>query len=1007
MTQTKAQKSGSWTPQIQKKAPSLAPPPIVVQRDAVAAPTTETPLPEYTPLESNALQNHPLMGNISDLPPIQTKLTIGAPGDKYEQEADTIARKVVSQINSPVAQAKPATKVLQRQPVGRDITVSPFAGMMQAKEAIGGGPASSELESSINRAKGGGQALDAGLQRSMGQAMGADFSGVRVHTDANSDQLNQSIQAKAFTTGQDIFFKQGQYDPGSKDGQELIAHELTHTIQQGSSSTIQRKTQNIPQLSSIDTRAIISTKAEDIQELIIKYNQIKLDDKNFDRQKEILLKIHTIATAWLESDADSAKKTKKQEVIYTLNKAREEFTAVDVQKTEKVTDVTQDNQGTLGRTGVSNALISPIYDSELYAEIYGSVLSKLGVGRGAWRRSDELNQFRQNLKDAARTQAASDIENSINQELTNKQMSVGDAHKEYIKMKANVEAYGLAKGSVDEVMKQQAEKIVEDVIPKVATILDLRKAANERAIEKTSSLISKDPDLQNPDSIKAIKKAAVEAATQKAQSILSQKEPAAVEIARKITKGDPLRRGEQLLTEKVIDQTKTDRVGIRAIQKVIEADTLTQGFDKIASLIDANASAPGTSVSLQIELRIKDPMTGGYFISQFIGEASKEQEEGEPLEVSLRSEFSLGGGWERFGLDLNAQVGFFFESTATDTKKAVGLISYGLYRTLQTKNLDSTVANAIWGYGGKSQLKNKGKEAETWATAMEEYLFKNAQGNINETSKVEVGALLKGKAEANLGFATGELEAKVSYAKQYSAASIGGATAVGKSKNQTQLNQAFAGKNVTYIEVNGKMEALKEFAGGEAGVKFGWDGTTFKSAEIEAAGFLSSALGKGGKDYGTVMNHVCKAIAGYVTSLAAIGKKAYNVAKNKAKTTAEQGGEIAGIFSDLGMMAVTIGDEVGAEWGSKIVNVAGEEVGQDIIKSTATEAAMNPLLDIKQQLKIGGGLSWESGEGWKINVYLSQVKGIAVDTGSLLGEVFRLKIEGETTNKIVSKTFEF
>ena len=241
MTQTKAQKSGSWTPQIQKKAPSLAPPPIVVQRDAVAAPTSEAPLPEYTPLEPNALQNHPLMGNISDLPPIQTKLTIGAPGDRYEQEADTIARKVVSQINSPTAQAKPATKVLQRQPIGRDITVSPFAGMMQAKEAIAGGPASQDLESSINRAKGGGQPLDAGLQQSMGQAMGADFSGVRVHTDGTSNQLNQSIQAKAFTTGQDVFFKQGQYNPGSKGGQELIAHELTHVVQQKGGSTVQRE----------------------------------------------------------------------------------------------------------------------------------------------------------------------------------------------------------------------------------------------------------------------------------------------------------------------------------------------------------------------------------------------------------------------------------------------------------------------------------------------------------------------------------------------------------------------------------------------------------------------------------------------------------------------------------------------------------------------------------------------------------------------------------------------
>jgi hypothetical protein len=74
----------------------------------------------------------------------------------------------------------------------------------------------------------------------MGQAMGADFSGVKVHTDAQSDQLNQSIQAKAFTTGQDVFFRQGEYNPGSRGGQELIAHELTHVVQQKGGERIQR-----------------------------------------------------------------------------------------------------------------------------------------------------------------------------------------------------------------------------------------------------------------------------------------------------------------------------------------------------------------------------------------------------------------------------------------------------------------------------------------------------------------------------------------------------------------------------------------------------------------------------------------------------------------------------------------------------------------------------------------------------------------------------------------------
>jgi len=190
---------------------------------------------------------------------VQAKLTIGEPGDKYEQEADRVASQVVKQINSPeaasssqgqsVQRMEEPVEELQRQPSISDLQRTPLplevqrVGMpegeelqaksiLQRREAIAGGEATNDLDTAINSARGGGQPLDAGLQRSMGQAMGADFSGVKVHTDAQSDQLNQSIQAKAFTTGQDVFFRQGTYDPGSRGGQELIAHELTHVVQQ-------------------------------------------------------------------------------------------------------------------------------------------------------------------------------------------------------------------------------------------------------------------------------------------------------------------------------------------------------------------------------------------------------------------------------------------------------------------------------------------------------------------------------------------------------------------------------------------------------------------------------------------------------------------------------------------------------------------------------------------------------------------------------------------------------
>jgi hypothetical protein len=104
---------------------------------------------------------------------------------------------------------------------------------VQMQGDVSAGAASADFESSLSRARGGGSPLGAKVRGQMESAMGADFSGVKVHTDNRSDHLNRSIQAKAFTTGNDIFFQQGAYNPSSSAGQALIAHELTHTIQQG------------------------------------------------------------------------------------------------------------------------------------------------------------------------------------------------------------------------------------------------------------------------------------------------------------------------------------------------------------------------------------------------------------------------------------------------------------------------------------------------------------------------------------------------------------------------------------------------------------------------------------------------------------------------------------------------------------------------------------------------------------------------------------------------------
>ena len=97
-----------------------------------------------------------------------------------------------------------------------------------------------DIEGRIESSRGGGQAMDDNTRQNMEGAFGADFSNVRVHTGSESAELNNSVQARAFTTGSDIFFNEGQYNPSSSAGQELLAHELTHTVQQGAVTQAKR-----------------------------------------------------------------------------------------------------------------------------------------------------------------------------------------------------------------------------------------------------------------------------------------------------------------------------------------------------------------------------------------------------------------------------------------------------------------------------------------------------------------------------------------------------------------------------------------------------------------------------------------------------------------------------------------------------------------------------------------------------------------------------------------------
>src|SRR6185295_13584033 len=110
---------------------------------------------------------------------------------------------------------------------------------IQRKESGQNVAAGDAISDKINSTKGSGSTLDRDTKGFMESRFGSDFSAIKIHTGNEAAEMSRHIQAKAFTAGNDIYFNEGQYQPGSNSGKHLLAHELTHTLQQ--SGTIQRR----------------------------------------------------------------------------------------------------------------------------------------------------------------------------------------------------------------------------------------------------------------------------------------------------------------------------------------------------------------------------------------------------------------------------------------------------------------------------------------------------------------------------------------------------------------------------------------------------------------------------------------------------------------------------------------------------------------------------------------------------------------------------------------------
>ena len=190
------------------------------------------------PVTKESSKNKPFGRRDVKAPFFQPKLTVGQSDSIHEKEADAVADKIVRPENNSIVQPKISILPIQRKCSHCE------EDRVQRKE---NDSASTEQEAPAivsDALNTGGDPMDQGTRSFMENRFGYDFGNVKIHTDTLAAKSADAIDALAYTSGSDIVFKKDQYSPDSDDGKKLLAHELTHVVQQGGADTHQVQKQD-------------------------------------------------------------------------------------------------------------------------------------------------------------------------------------------------------------------------------------------------------------------------------------------------------------------------------------------------------------------------------------------------------------------------------------------------------------------------------------------------------------------------------------------------------------------------------------------------------------------------------------------------------------------------------------------------------------------------------------------------------------------------------------------
>jgi hypothetical protein len=281
---------------------------------------------------------------------IQSKLVAGGAGDRYEQEADGMAEQVVrSTVRRQVGEER--TTGVQRKPLAASITPLVQTSELGAGRTPGRSQERDEggVEGRLANHRGGGSPLPDGVRAAMEPRFGIDFSGVRVHTDGEAAQMARNLGARAFASGEEIYFGAGRYEPSSRAGKRLVAHELTHVVQQSDQAgkgsrngnggrrdpgrgapaaagpAIQRKVTDFASWRRKTGKQWWFTKIRAMGQKLIRYHRIK--GSKPDLALSVLVQLYRAARDWVDKFGDDRRvKEKRRDAVKSLrDEAKKEF----------------------------------------------------------------------------------------------------------------------------------------------------------------------------------------------------------------------------------------------------------------------------------------------------------------------------------------------------------------------------------------------------------------------------------------------------------------------------------------------------------------------------------------------------------------------------------------------------------------------------------------------------------------------------------------------------------